>query len=458
MVGVDTLLQGRYRLGEKIASGGMGTVYRATDEKLGRTVAIKLLAANLADDAKFVERFRREARSAAGLRHPNIANVFDAGDEDDCHFIVMEVAEGRDLSRLLREEGPLSPERTVRIVGQICLALGHAHAAGIVHRDVKPANVIVDDDDGVKVTDFGIARAADESKLTMTGSVLGTAHYISPEQASGKELGPSSDIYSLGIVTFETLTGALPFTGESLMAVAMRHVSDEVPAPSTITASVPAALDDVVRRATRKEPRERFRDAQEMHDALAATVATSPGTTAVLEPVADPGLAATVWPIPGTRWDPVSLGRKVLLVFALLGAIALALLVWRLTATDPLSERTQRDQATSPPRTEEPQQQNFTPSSIVIGRNYEEIQAALAEEGYESEVIPLEGDALAAFLLDNDVAPEDAEEGEVVGTEPPTGGTVTEGQAITLFVSAGLDKHDEHGPPGKAKGHKGKND
>lgn len=458
MVGVDTVLGNRYRLGEKIATGGMGTVYGATDEKLGRAVAIKLLAANLADDAKFVERFRREARAAAGLRHPNIANVFDAGDEDDCHFIVMELAEGRDLARLLREEGPLSPERCVRIVGQICLALGHAHAAGIVHRDVKPANVIVDDDDVVKVTDFGIAHAADESKLTMTGSVLGTAHYISPEQASGKPLAPSSDIYSLGIVTFETLTGALPFTGESLMAVAMRHVSDEVPAPSTITPSVPAALDDVVRRATRKEPRDRFRDTQEMHDALTAALATGPATTAVLEAAPDPTQTATVWPIPGTRWDPVSLGRKVLVVFAVLGAIALALLVWRLASSEPLA-KTRGDQGQAQPRdgAASPTGANLTVPSFVIGTDYRAVQAALEREGYTTEGQTLEGDALAEYLAVSGVSPDDAEAGEVVGSFPPAGGELAEGQAITLLVSAGFDKGDEHGQ-GKTKGHKGKDD
>ena len=454
MVSPGVVLQGRYRLGEKIATGGMGAVYRATDDKLGRAVAVKVLAANLADDASFVERFRREARAAAGLRHPNVANVFDAGDEDDCHFIVMELAEGRDLARLLREEGPLSPERAVRIIGQICLALGHAHAAGIVHRDVKPANVIVDDNDVVKVTDFGIARAADDSKLTMTGSVLGTAHYISPEQASGKELAPSSDIYSLGIVTFEVMTGALPFTGDSLMAVAMRHVSDEVPPPSSINPSVAPALDAVVARATQKEARHRFGDTQEMHDALVAALPTAPVATAVLGTDPETTAATTVWPIPGDRWDPVVLGRRVVLTFAVLGVVALALLVWRLGTADPPSEPRAPDAVVAQPRTQDPPQQNFNVGSDVIGRDVSDVQEELAGEGYASEVKTLEGETLVAFLLENAVDPGDADAGEVVGTEPSIGSPFTEGETITLFVSAGSPvEEDDHGSKGKAKGH-----
>ncbi|MEA2452660.1 MAG: eukaryotic-like serine/threonine-protein kinase [Actinomycetota bacterium] len=455
MVGTNTLLSDRYRLGDKIATGGMGTVYRAEDEKLGRTVAIKLLASNLADDSNFVERFRREARASAGLRHPNIANVFDAGDEDDCHFIVMELAEGRDLARVLREDGPLAPERAVNVLGQISLALGHAHAAGIIHRDVKPANVIVDDKDGVKVTDFGIARAADDSKLTMTGSVLGTAHYISPEQAEGRDLSPASDIYSLGIVAFETLTGALPFTGDSLMAVALRHINEEVPPPSAINTSTPPGLDDVVRRATRKNLAERFATTAEFNAALDGSLDTSGPQTAVLPVGAatTEGLA-TVWPIPGDRWDPVSLGRKVLLVFAFLAFVALALLVWRLASADTPARAT-RGQGSGAQAKESPSDlggaANFTISSGVIGMDYRDVQAEITAAGYESEVQLLKDKELVAYLESAGIPVESADAGEVVGTDPVAGEPLSSDQPITLFVSGGL-KVDEHGK-GHDKGH-----
>lgn len=454
MVGVDSLLRDRYLLKEKIAGGGMGTVFEARDEKLDRDVAIKLLASNLAEDEKFVERFRREARAAAGLRHPNIANVFDAGDEDGCHFIVMELAEGRDLARVLREEGPLVPERAVKVVDQICLALGHAHAAGIVHRDVKPANVIVGHDDSVKVTDFGIARATNESSLTVTGSLLGTAQYISPEQAEGKPLTASSDIYSLGIVTFETLTGAVPYTGESLMSVAMRHINDTVPAPSTITASVPPELDAIVARATEKDPTRRFGDATEMHEALSAALLPENTTTAVLPLAAATEPQSTVWPIPGARWDPVSLGRKVLIVFAFLGLVALALLVYRLGSADAPTATPKERSKRSAPAGGNSASANSMIGTDVIGMDYEAVQTEIAAAGFESDVQFLEGEELVSFIEDQGVSADSAEEGEVVGTDPPTGSALVEGQTITLFVSSGLDLTDEGDEPhGKAKGH-----
>lgn len=442
MVSLNTLLKDRYRLEEEIATGGMGTVYRATDEKLGRTVAMKLLAENLAGDASFVERFRREARASAGLRHPHIANVFDAGDEDGCHFIVMELAEGRDLARVLREEGPLAPERAARIVDQICMALGHAHAAGIIHRDVKPANVIVGPGDTVKVTDFGIARAADDSKLTATGSILGTAHYISPEQAEGKPMSPRSDIYSLGIVMYETLTGALPFTGDSLMAVAMRHINDEVPAPSALNTSVPPELDAIVARATSKDPDARFRDTAEMHEALSTALVPANTTTAVLPAMGATDPQATVWPIPGRRWDPESLGRKVLFIFAFLGLVALLLLFWRLSTNDATPAAAERGQPRTRSTAPASDPANFALKPSVIGMDFLKVQATLLEAGYDTEVDYVEG----------------GDEGEVVGTEPAPGTTLEDGQTITLFVSDGADEGESSDPKGKAKGHGKKED
>ncbi|HEV3472973.1 MAG TPA: protein kinase, partial [Actinomycetota bacterium] len=333
---------GRYRITREIATGGMGTVYVARDERLNRDIALKVLAATLLVDDNLVERFRREARAVAALSHPNIANVFDYGEEDGRPIIAMELAAGRDLARILREFGPLDPDRATRVAAQVCAALGHAHAAGIVHRDIKPANVIVSDEDEVKVTDFGIARATGDEKLTVTGSVMGTAHYISPEQAGGGSVTAASDIYSAGIVLYEMLTGAVPFTGDSLMAVALRHLNDSVPPPSAARPGIPPQLDDVVARATAREPRDRYRDASEM--ALALTQGVERDTDELAAPGGDTSVLPiastirrddqTVWPIPGDRWDPQRVGRWALVVLGGLALIATVLLLARLGDVD----------------------------------------------------------------------------------------------------------------------------
>ncbi|MEA2447895.1 MAG: eukaryotic-like serine/threonine-protein kinase, partial [Actinomycetota bacterium] len=290
----------------------MGVVYEAEDTTLHRRVAVKLLNEALSDDDRFIERFRREARSSAALAHPNIASVFDYGQDGPAHFIVMELVGGKDLSLLLREEAPLSVERVIRIATQAAGALGHAHAADLVHRDVKPANIRVAEGDKVKVTDFGIARAGGDSTLTAIGSVLGTAHYISPEQAAGEPASPRSDVYSLGIVLYEMLTGGVPFTGENMVAIASRHASETVPRPSELRPEVSPALDQVVATATARNPLDRYPDGTALAAALrdramipAATVELLAGEEATetkeLRPV----------PLPTDRWNPQKVGRVV---------------------------------------------------------------------------------------------------------------------------------------------------
>ncbi|MFM6849254.1 MAG: protein kinase domain-containing protein [Terrabacter sp.] len=259
----------RYTLRERIAVGGMGEVHLATDDRLGRVVAVKVLAPAVAHYPESVERFRREATTAAGLSHPNIAQVYDYGVDGSSHFIVMEHVDGSDLSRLLRQVGRLTPSDAVRIAEQVCSALGAAHRAGVVHRDIKPGNVIVRPDGTVKVTDFGIAQALGQASLTDTGTVMGTAAYVSPEQARGQATTPATDIYSLGILLFQMLTGSVPFEGETPVAVAMRHLDEPVPLPSSRVHDLPADLDDVVIRATAKAPSERYADAEAMAMALA---------------------------------------------------------------------------------------------------------------------------------------------------------------------------------------------
>lgn len=277
----------RYLLLERIAVGGMGEVHLATDERLGRRVAVKVLAPVYADSPDFVERFRREALTAAALSHPNIAQVYDYGVDGSNHFIVMEHVEGSDLARLLREHGRLTPADAVRVAEQVCAALAAAHRAGVVHRDIKPGNVMVRPDGTVKVTDFGIAQAKGLASLTETGTVMGTAAYVAPEQAQGRPSTPATDLYSLGVLLFQMLTGAVPFEGDTPVAVAMRHLDEPMPLPSSRVADLPANLDEVVTRATAKNPAERYRDADAMADALRGREQLADAATRAM-PLAEP--------------------------------------------------------------------------------------------------------------------------------------------------------------------------
>ena len=458
MVRTTDIYLGRYRIEKEIATGGMGTVYVAHDERLNRPVALKVLAANLLADGDLVERFRREARAIAALGHPNIANVFDYGEEDGRPVIAMELAAGRDLARILRDTGPLQPERATLIARRICAALAHAHAAGIVHRDIKPANVIVSDDDEVKVTDFGIARATGDEKLTVTGSVMGTAHYISPEQAGGGPITARSDIYSAGIVLYEMLTGAVPYTGDSLMAVAMRHLNETIPPPSETHPGVPVALDAVVARATAKDPRDRYRDAAEMATDLAQTTAADTGelaagagdtekitVTSATTPIpldAD----QTVWPIPGNRWNPERLGRWVLIVLGGLGLIAAVLLLARLGDVDQPAQRSENNDAQGGRGSVAPAEENasFTmpPADELVGANPERVAEVLRDGGYEVVLVPADESEFGF----------DVAEGEIVWSNPEPGSIVEEGDTITLYVNAPEDGDEGRDPPGKAKG------
>ena len=445
---IGTVLSERYRLDERIASGGMGSVYAATDQRLQRTVAVKLLKEGLAEDPTFIERFRREARAAGALSHPNIAGVYDFGDDDSRHYMVMELANGKDLARVLREDGPMEADRATNIAAQIAAALEHAHAAGVVHRDIKPPNVIVDGNDKVKVTDFGIARAAGDATLTATGSVLGSAHYISPEQAGGAEVGPASDIYSLGIVLYEMLTGTVPFTGDSIIAVAMRHVSDDVPAPSELRSDIPAHLDGVVQRATAKDPRDRYRSAAELRSAL---LSAEPGdATAVIPGGETERIETTVWPIPASTWDPQKLGRNVLIVLGLLVATAFVLLLLRLgDAEQPSEARGRQGQQTQPTDAEptEPVEEGFPLPADIVDQKMQDVVEVLEQAGLTVTV---------EFLPSEEIKEE-----HVISSIPEPGSIVASGDAVTLQVSSGPpeeddddeDEEDEEGHQGKGKAH-----
>src|ERR671930_2642984 len=247
----------------------MADVYWALDRQLGRKVALKLLYRRFAEDAEFVERLRREASAAAGLQHPNVVGVYDRGEWAGTYYIAMEYLEGRSLKRLIAEEAPLEPERAIDLALQILKAARFAHKRGIIHRDLKPHNVIVDSEDRLKVTDFGIARAG-ASDMTETGSILGTAQYLSPEQAQGHAVSAASDLYAVGIVLYEMLTGRVPFEGESAVTIALKQVSERPTPPSVYNSAVTPELEAVVMRSLEKEPSRRFQDADEFISALQA--------------------------------------------------------------------------------------------------------------------------------------------------------------------------------------------
>ena len=265
---IDQVFDGRYRVVRKLGTGGMANVYLAEDQELGRSVAIKMLDERHSQDEQFVERFRREAKNAAGLSHPNIVSIYDRGQAEGTYYIAMEYLEGRTLKELLIARGPTPLAVAIDYARQILSALGFAHRHGIVHRDIKPHNVVVAPDGRLKVTDFGIARSG-TSQMTETGSIIGTAQYLSPEQAKGAPVTPASDIYSVGIVLYEMLTGLVPFTGDTPLEIAMKHLSTTPLPPSEARPDVPHELDSIVLRALAKNPEDRYQSADEMDADLA---------------------------------------------------------------------------------------------------------------------------------------------------------------------------------------------
>jgi beta-lactam-binding protein with PASTA domain/predicted Ser/Thr protein kinase len=260
---IGTVFDGRYRIVRKLGTGGMADVYLAEDQELGRRVAIKILNDRHAADDSFIERFRREAKNAAGLSHPNIVSIYDRGTAEDTYYIAMEYLDGRSLKELIVGRGPAPIKIAVEYARQILAAVGFAHRHGIVHRDIKPHNVLVGPEGRLKVTDFGIARSG-ASQMTEVGSIIGTAQYLSPEQARGSPVDQTSDLYSVGVVLFELLTGQVPFTGDTPLEIAMKHLSEVPKPPSELRPDVPHDLDLVVLRALAKDPSERYATAEEM--------------------------------------------------------------------------------------------------------------------------------------------------------------------------------------------------
>jgi eukaryotic-like serine/threonine-protein kinase len=298
---VGDVLQGRYELEELVGAGGMSSVYRAHDRLLDRKVALKILHEQYTDDAEQVGRFRHEARAVATLSHPRIVTVIDRGEHDGRQFIVLEYVDGENLKQLIRR-GPVPVETAVELAVQISEGLAFAHQQGLVHRDVKPQNVLLGGDGQAKVTDFGIARSLDvQHGMTQTGTVLGTSDYIAPEQAQGRRVDEQTDVYSLGVVLYELLTGEVPFPGENFVAVAMRHINEPPPPIRDRRPDVPPRLEAAVQKAMAKDPRDRFSSMAELRRELEASLAESQGATQVIPPGRPPGRrrrrGVSPWPV-----------------------------------------------------------------------------------------------------------------------------------------------------------------
>ncbi len=408
MVDEGTVIDGRYRVSSRLGSGGMADVYLAHDTLLGREVALKLLHDRNARDQEFVERFRREASSAAGLSHPNVVAVFDRGEWNGTYYIAMEYLPGRSLKAVVREHGPLTPPDAIDIVVQILLAVRFAHRRGIIHRDIKPHNVILDEEGRAKVTDFGIARAG-ASDMTLTGSIMGTAQYLSPEQAQGHAVSETSDLYAVGVVLYELLTGAVPFEGDSAVSIALKQVSVEATLPSKRNPEVGPALDTVVMRALAKDPLARFASADEFIAALQQAregIAPAPAYNGI-PPIRDAAAAllmASPAPIDeDSPEDPVRRRKR-----AIWAALAVALLVLAAAAALLLTPASKSGRATVPD---------------VTGQTQAVAVASLRREGLVAVV------SLAA----NARVPS----GLVVGTTPPRGTVVSKGSRVSVVVSSG---------------------
>jgi len=404
-VEAGTIIDGRYRVSARLGSGGMADVYLAQDTLLGRQVALKLLHHRFAEDQEFVERFRREASSAAGLSHPNVVAVFDRGEWDGTYYIAMEYLPGRSLKAVVREHGPLSPGDATDIVVQILLATRFAHKRGIIHRDIKPHNVILDEEGRAKVTDFGIARAG-ASDMTLTGSIMGTAQYLSPEQAQGHAVTESSDLYAVGVVLYELLTGQVPFEGESPVTVALKQVSVEPTPPSALNPGVSPALEAVVMRSLAKDPGARFASADEFIAALQqAREGIAPAPAFNGAPPTQTAAAALLTPPPEDEPEEEAARRR---RRALWTAAAVAVLAIAAAAALLLLTPADSGRVTVPD---------------LAGETQSEAVASLRREG----LIPV------VSLAANSRVPN----GQVVGSTPPSGTIVKKGSHVNVVVSSG---------------------
>ncbi len=439
---IDTVFDGRYRILRRLGTGGMANVYLAEDTELGRRVAIKILNDRYAHDDLFVERFRREAKSAAGLSHPNIVSIYDRGEAEGTYYIAMEVIEGASLKDLIRANERLRPAQAVSYTRQVLSALRFAHRHGVIHRDIKPHNILIGHEERLKVADFGIARAG-ASQMTEAGSVMGTAHYLSPEQARGAQVTASSDLYSVGVMLYEMLTGQVPFSGDTPVEIAMKHLNEPPRPPSALAPGIPADLDRIALRALAKDPASRYQSAEEFDSDLARIEAglpiareTEEAATAVL--AAQTAANAKTQALPQQRpparvpprrppYDPYARPPRRkrsflpwLLVILLLTAAAVAGWYVYQQVQDQLSE--------SKP----------VPVPLVTGIKEQRAIDLLTSDGLKTTV--------------ERRADDEVEAGFVIQQDPQAGTRIAKGETVVLTVSTGVEQIEVPELRGKSQG------
>lgn len=414
---MSKLLAGRYELIEKIGEGGMAVVYKGKDRLLNRYVAVKILRPEFTKDAQFIENFKRESQAAAGLQHPNIVSVYDVGKEGNIHFIVMELIDGRPLSDIISERAPIDYKQAIEITRQVASALSLAHRNNIIHRDVKPHNIMITRDGIAKLADFGIAKAVSDSTLvTETSRVIGSVHYFSPEQARGSYVDERSDIYSLGIVLYEMLTGQVPFDGDNPVQVALMHINDDIVPPSKLVPGIPPALEKLVMKATDKFQSNRYKNADELLEDLQ-------NIEFVTKMVGDSVFAASdveefqemnrkkhsevdfVEEKPKKKKKKKGNGKKKIVIAAIAGVIAvIAVVIGILYAFGVIGGGIE------------------VPN--LVGMTTEEAEAELNELGLKMEV-------------GEEVPSDEIEEGLIASQTPDEGETVEEGDTVTVMLSSG---------------------
>ena len=423
MVTKGQKINDRYEIIKSIGEGGMANVYLAYDTILDRNVAIKVLRGDLANDEKFVRRFQREALSASSLSHPNIVAMYDVGEDDGLYYIVMEYVEGKTLKQLLKKRGSLTLSEAIDIMLQLTDGMAHAHDSYIVHRDLKPQNIMIQDDGQIKITDFGIAMALNSTQLTQTNSVMGSVHYLPPEQAAGKGTTIKSDIYSMGIIFYELLTGELPFKGDSAVEIALKQMKEPLPDVHKLNNDIPQSIENIILKSTAKNPKNRYDDAKSMHNDLLTAlnddrVNEEPyvypypeneveETTKIMQPISDKEALAT--PITDEK---VKKSNKIIIALSIIaGAIIVSLLAVFFIIP------------------------SITAEKDVKVPDVSGMTVSKAEE-------TLEKAGLTVNSKIEEVSSEDVKENRIIRTDPRSGSTVKEGTRVTLYKSTGVKTYE----------------
>lgn len=423
MVTKGQKINDRYEIIKSIGEGGMANVYLGYDTILDRNVAIKVLRGDLANDEKFVRRFQREALSASSLSHPNIVAMYDVGEDDGLYYIVMEYVEGKTLKQLLKKRGSLTLSEAIDIMLQLTDGMAHAHDSYIVHRDLKPQNIMIQDDGQIKITDFGIAMALNSTQLTQTNSVMGSVHYLPPEQAAGKGTTIKSDIYSMGIIFYELLTGELPFKGDSAVEIALKQMKEPLPDVHKLNNDIPQSIENIILKSTAKNPKNRYDDAKSMHNDLLTAlnddrVNEEPyvypypeneveETTKIMQPISDKEALAT--PITDEK---VKKSNKIIIALSIIaGAIIVSLLAVFFIIP------------------------SITAEKDVKVPDVSGMTVSKAEE-------TLEKAGLTVNSKIEEVSSEDVKENRIIRTDPRSGSTVKEGTRVTLYKSTGVKTYE----------------